>query len=180
MFSKVRIKGESDRFFMECWDLYLEAFPVEERRGLDYFLECLNYSSFRLYAIVDGDRFIGFIAWWDLADVRYVEYLATSPAMRGEGYGKMILQNFMAESDKPILLEVEHPEDEIKRRRIGFYERLGFTLNAHDYAQPPYDISSDEYLSLMVMTYPNAIMAEELDRFKCEYFPIIHFRHKFL
>lgn len=177
MFSKVRIEGESDRFFMECWDLYLEAFPVEERRPLDYHLETLNSAEFHFQAIVDGDIFIGFIAWWDLADVRYIEHLATSPAIRGGGYGKKILSDFIADSDKPILLEVEHPADEIKARRISFYERLGFTLNNHAYAQPPYDLTSDKYLSLLVMTYPKAITAEELEHFKSNNFPTIHFRH---
>ena len=37
-----------------------------------------------------------------------------------------------------VILEVERPEDEMSRRRIGFYERCGFTLCKQDYLQPPY------------------------------------------
>lgn len=180
MFKSVRVSDESDVWFGECWELYLVAFPIEERRDRRYFLETLDCDAFRLDAIIgDDNQFIGFVAWWNLADFRYIEYLATSPAMRGGGYGKCILEQFASASSKPILLEVELPEDDIQRRRIGFYERIGFTLNAHTYAHPPYDVKGDEYLSLLVMTYPNAISADELERFKRVNFPIIHFHHKF-
>ena len=42
--------------------------------------------------------------------------------------------------NKPIILEVEVPLDEMSKRRIGFYERLGFILrNDIFYFQPPYE-----------------------------------------
>ena len=36
------------------------------------------------------------------------------------------------------MLEVELPQDEMSRRRIGFYERCGFELCHLPYLQPPY------------------------------------------
>lgn len=35
-----------------------------------------------------------------------------------------------------MLLEVEPPEGEMQRRRIGFYERNGFCLNHYPYQMP--------------------------------------------
>ena len=37
-----------------------------------------------------------------------------------------MLQELVKQYQKPICLEVELPEDELTRRRIGFYERNGF------------------------------------------------------
>ena len=41
-------------------------------------------------------------------------------------------------SDYTIVLEVELPEDDLSKRRIGFYERNGFKLCHKPYMQPPY------------------------------------------
>jgi len=43
----------------------------------------------------------------------------------------------LARFDKPACLEAELPETELAARRIGFYERHGFTVNAdYPYFQP--------------------------------------------
>ena len=40
-------------------------------------------------------------------------------------------------SPAPVVLEVEPPNDPVAMRRIGFYERHGFTVNAdYPYFQP--------------------------------------------
>ena len=46
-----------------------------------------------------------------------------------------LLNNF---PDAKIVLEVELPEDELSKRRIGVYERNGFTHCEKPYMQPPY------------------------------------------
>jgi hypothetical protein len=54
------------------------------------------------------------------------------------------------------VLEVEPPEDEIKKRRIAFYERCGFHLSKEEYYQPPYQ-EGGEPVRLMLMSYPEPI-----------------------
>ncbi|MCS2918128.1 hypothetical protein NXW71_08215 [Parabacteroides merdae] len=44
------------------------------------------------------------------------------------------------------------PTDEMSKRRIGFYERLGFKLDNQVYHQPPYR-EGGEWLEMRLMTY---------------------------
>ncbi|MEG1886523.1 MAG: GNAT family N-acetyltransferase, partial [Oscillospiraceae bacterium] len=97
-----------------------------------------------------------------------IEHLATLPKTRGRGHGKQLVEDFLKLSSKPVVLEVELPENDIARRRIGFYERLGFKFNNHEYFQPPFH-SDCEPLPLRIMSYPNEISKSQQD----EYFQII-------
>lgn len=130
---------------------------------------------YRFELVSREDEFIGFILWWEFEDVRYVEHLATLPRLRGQGCGARILAEFIARSEVPVLLEVEHPTEEISRRRIGFYKRAGFVLNDCEYLHPPYKRGGDP-VSLALMTYPAAITNDEAECFRERRHPII-FKH---
>ena len=116
-------------------NLLHESFPEEERRDDD--MQRYNTDNnplFTAYLITDDAENIG-----KLSGFLYVEHLATSPGVRNKGYGKMIMQALLNNfPDSKIVLEVELPEDEFSKRRIGFYERNGFTLCEKPYMQPPY------------------------------------------
>lgn len=73
--------------------------------------------------------------------------------------------NYIGRSDIPILLEVEPPSGELEQRRIGFYERLGFHLNAYEYNQPPLRTGQAD-LPLRIMTYPCPINREEFHQYR--------------
>ncbi len=176
MIHRKNISTTQDPLFPFCWELYLAAFPQEERRSLDYHTETMNNEQFHCDVVVDGDLPIGILFWWSLREFVFVEHLATTPAVRGGGYGRQILGELISTSERPILLEVEHPEDEISRRRIGFYERMGFVLNDHPYSHPSYQQAEGEFVSLKVMTYPKGITMDELQYFMTSEFPTIHFR----
>ena len=172
-----RLLTADDPCFDFCWTLYVEAFPEEERRALGYHLETLERDAFRFEVILLDDEPIGFFGWWDLDDFRYVEHFATSPDVRGRGYGEEALRQFIGEGVKPVILEVEPPVEEIARRRIGFYERVGFILNPHAYAHPSYHDRQAPFVELMIMSSPAPITSAILDRFKQSHFPLIHFQH---
>ncbi len=176
MIERRTVSQECDPLFQFSWELYEASFPNEERRAIDYHIETMAKGQFRAEVILDDDSPIGILFWWDLADFRFIEHLATSPEVRGSGYGEIILRGFIAESSKPIILEVEHPLDDLSRRRIGFYERIGFALNAHPYRHPSYQQIQGEFVELMVMTYPTQITAEVLRQFTNREFSTIHFR----
>ena len=72
----------------------------------------------------------------ELDDFCFVEHLAVSSGIRGGGLGGRFLDDFLQEHPR-VILEVEPPESDIARRRIGFYERHGFFLNRYPYEQPP-------------------------------------------
>lgn len=135
---------------MQAWRLYLRSFPPQERRQLRTQRRVMGNHAYHMEVVTetgattgtgsagDAGRFVGILFWWGFGDVRYVEHLATAPGLRGQGLGAKILGGFIARSAVPVILEVEHPEDEMSRRRIGFYKRAGFVLNTRPYAHPSY------------------------------------------
>ena len=63
---------------------------------------------------------------------------------------------WMQEADTPVILEVEPPETEIARRRIGFYQRLGLYLNDFPYTQP--SMQKDQPpIPLKIMSWPEKV-----------------------
>lgn len=78
-------------------------------------------------------------------DFFYIEHFATLPHLRGKGIGASALKAFASVAqDRPIVLEVEPPQTETARRRVGFYRRAGFELLEIPYMQPPYRPGGEE------------------------------------
>lgn len=121
----------------------------------------------RLHAesVWDGDLFVGLVFWW-LADegCAYLEHLAVEPVLRGHNYGARILHDLCRRAGR-VILEIDPPEDEISRRRRGFYERNGFVYNEYDYIHPSY-LRPPQPHRLMVMSYPEAISPAEFEAFR--------------
>jgi ribosomal protein S18 acetylase RimI-like enzyme len=168
-----RLHNTEHPLFGKAWGLYRRSFPPDERRQLRSQKKIMLNPVYHFEIITDTDTFIGFILWWDFADLRYIEHFATIPILRGKGYGSRILKKFILRSEKPALLEVEHPDSEIKKRRIGFYERLGFIPNEHDYLQPPYK-KGGNCIPLKLLTYPKAISKEDVEHFCKNYHSIVY------
>lgn len=158
--------------FSIAWKLYETAFPKEERRTLEEQTKIMKHPNYHFEVIFEEGQFIGFLFWWDFEMFRYIDHFATSEAMRNKGFGASILNEFIFRNSKPILLEVELPNTEINKRRIAFYERLGFKLNSHFY-EVPSGSNSDETIPLLLMTYPNPIAKQEVDAFVKQCHPIM-------
>ena len=81
--------------------------------------------------------------------------MAVDPALRNGGYGSRVMQTLLRELKKPLILEVETPEDEMSKRRIGFYQRQGFEICDTGYVQPPYRKGGESLpMYLMVANKP--------------------------
>lgn len=156
-------------------DLYKLAFPPKERRPWTSIGEMAAFMAahpqMRLRIIESDGAFAGFMIYWHLsAGLRYVEHLATLPEMRGNGLGAKLIESLTSIPETHVILEVEPPVDELTKRRIGFYRRLGFTL--HDtipYIQPPY-CSGQPSVSLCLMTAPDI----HANHIKSEIVPTLH------
>lgn len=142
-----------------------QSFPIAERRDDAEQRNNADHNPlFYCFLIEDNDEAnenhpIGFITLWKLNGFYYAEHLATSPEVRNKGYGKRIMDELKKQfADLPIILEVERPEDEMSKRRIGFYQRCGFSLCTQDYIQPAYRKGGEE-LPLYLMY----IGKEEID-----------------
>ena len=123
-------------------EIYMEAFPPEERRPWDSILAMLDSvgSPFSLTVAMSGCKVVGFITSWQFDRFVYIEHFAVDSAMRGKKIGARVLREFVRECRKPVVLEVEPIESgETARRRIGFYGRCGFhAFHDFTYIQPPY------------------------------------------
>ncbi len=133
--------------------LYESAFPANERRPTAQEL-ALDDPRFEMRIIRHEGNFAGFITLWHFADFVYVEHFATLPELRGHGLGSRTLQTLRHESTKPVVLEVELPENDIALRRMAFYKRAGFVEMPQAYRQPPYTPENDG-LPLRIMTTAN-------------------------
>jgi hypothetical protein len=150
------------------WDfvenLFLSAFPEVERRPVDAQRHNVdNEPRFHcLLAVENSARPVGFFTYWEFDIFCYCEHFAIAPEARNGGRGAQVIEAVMDRLDKPVVLEVEHPDDEMAHRRIGFYQRHGLTLfDGYDYIQPPYR-PDGQPLPLLLMG-SEGIAADALD-----------------
>ena len=107
--------------FPEIYRIMQASFSDDEYRPYDEQLALFEEPEYRIYYMPAG-----FLAVWEFESFIYIEHFAVDPALRNSGTGSAMLQELVKQYQKPICLEVELPEDELTRRRIGFYERNGF------------------------------------------------------
>lgn len=132
-------------------DLFVTAFPENERRPLEKQRTHIDsHPRFSCLLVSEDERPVGFITVWDFGSFRYGEHFAIDPTLRNGGFGARTVQALLSQNDRPFVLEVELPDTELSRRRIGFYERQGFRVWTKDYVQPPYR-EGDEPLPMYLM-----------------------------
>ncbi len=147
--------------FDEVFAIMDEAFPNEEMRGYEGQLALLENPHYWLRLKRDEmGRLLAFMAVWEFDSFRYVEHFAVSKQYRGSGIGEKMMKEYLKEGSGPVILEVEPPQNEITRRRIGFYQRLGFQYNEFPYQQPPLH-KGNGWLPLVIMSYPGSVSEEE-------------------
>lgn len=122
---------------IETWyhTLFSEAFAENERKPLRDILALADEDRYELWGLFNGRQMLGYATLWKREGIPLVllDYLGVSAALRNGGLGAGILAR-LKERGCPIVTESELPvegdpdgENEIRRRRIGFYRRNGFT-----------------------------------------------------
>ncbi len=138
MITLTRITNPESEEYRFTEELLTTVFPPDEYRSLAHQRgNVADKQEFHLMLACHKGEPVGFVAYWNLKDICYVEHLATLPALRGKGHGKRILEE-LQKSTRKIVLEVEKPTDELSTRRIAFYRRAGFELCPTPYTQPAY------------------------------------------
>lgn len=166
-----RIKDTSDPMWPLAWKVYQNSFPLCEQRQEAQHIEAMSDPAFNCNVITDDDKFIGIMMWWDWTSssgmpMRFIEHFATDSSLRGGGYGARALQLLIGNSDRLTMLEIDPPEDEISRRREGFYMRNGLATNTdHLHIHPSFRKSTQPH-QLMVMSYPRLINKDEFIEFR--------------
>jgi len=146
--------------------LLVDAFPKEERRELDVQREFTDSNPlFKSNVILHFDKPVGLFTYWDFDDFYYIEHFAISQDARNGGFGKRVLEGMNEILEKPIVLEVEAPNDEMSKRRIGFYSRLGYELWEREYLQPPYR-KGEGFLPMFLMVKGDLDINKDFPRIK--------------
>lgn len=120
-----RIPCPNHPLYADAMALYGISFPAHEQRETPSQTAILTHPDYHFTAILDGSTFVGDMLYWETPDFRYIEHFCILPALRGQRYGSRALS--MLPNDRPVILEIDPPVDEIAIRRKGFYERCGFT-----------------------------------------------------
>lgn len=133
--------------------LLVKSFPKNEYRELsEQRANTDGKAHFHNNVVLNDGQPIGLLTYWDFGTFCYVEHFAIDPGKRNGGFGNSVLRQICGDLGKPVVLEVEMPEEEMSRRRIGFYQRNGFVLWENNYEQPPYR-PGDDFLPMLLMVY---------------------------
>ena len=163
----------TEETFDEIFPLLEAAFPVTELRIKEDQRSLLQEEKYVLYGVRKDGKFAAVFATWEIDDFLYIEHFAVKEECRNDGYGGMLLEKLLEEKGKPMVLELEVPEDELTCRRVGFYERHGLVYNEYPYLQPPLRKGND-LLPLRFMTYPASIDEETYERYKKQMYKFVY------
>lgn len=169
-----RIRSAHIEYYNFVENLYISAFPPQERRALELQRELTDKNPIFYNNIILSDNVpVGFISYWDFDEFYYIEHFAISPDHRNGGFGQKVLSYLEEKSDRPFVLEVEKPTDDFSSRRINFYRRLGYKLWDNNYLQPPYNIG-DEYLPMHLMILGNLDSGKDFGRIKEKLYHVVY------
>lgn len=147
------------------WRILEESFDPIVLRTRRVIREMLESGLCKYLLEMDGEEPLGTVLWCRFPEFIFFEYLAVTPAARGRGLGAKLIKTVLERENCPAVLEVEEPETELDRKRIVFYERLGFFLNEEGYEVPPFSPDQPP-VYLRVMTYPHRVDAGLFEKIK--------------
>ena len=119
----------------EVSDLFLEAFPEDERPPLFVFLNSLKKKEITLLTFYDNETFIGFAYLAIHNDICCIYFLAVCAPYRHQGFGGQILEIIKQEYKDYVLMlcyeEVDPKYENYEERvlRKNFYRSHGFIDN---------------------------------------------------
>ncbi|MGM9601481.1 MAG: GNAT family N-acetyltransferase [Faecousia sp.] len=159
---ELEILNRQSTYYPQALELYLGAFPREERRDKEKML--VKSPAFRPGVVTENGEFCGILFYWEGEDFLFLEHFAMAPYLRNKGLGAKALEK-LKEQGKKIVLEIELPASDLTRRRKGFYERNGFLENPWHHVQAKYRLE-DEDLPLMLLSYPEMLTEEAWQGFE--------------
>jgi ribosomal protein S18 acetylase RimI-like enzyme len=145
--------------------IYTDSFPADERREWPELKELLNHPNFSLKKVLNNRELVGLISFWNLPGFVFIEHFAIRESARGKGIGTQVLKQVIEDKSTKVVVEVEEPITESARRRIEFYERLGFSVCEGIYYQPPYS-SDKNKVKMLLMSFPNRLTPSDFETIK--------------
>ena len=168
------IKKPQNRF-EEIYAIYEESFPDQERRTKEGQRSVFDNPFYHIRVVEEDGKIVAFLGYWELPGCVFFEHLATAKVSRGKGYGKLLIEEAVKETEKPVFLEIEPVtlENPITGKRALFYERLGFYVNHFYYEQMPLK-TQDAPMQLWVTSYGKPITETEFLPCKKEIYEIVY------
>ena len=121
---------ENTKNLEEIKQLYMDAFPFEERVPFYIMLLVGNDRGVEFLSIYDDDTWLGFIHTLVGEKLSYIFYFAIDSSLRQSGYGSKIIREYKKIHPKLSLAiePIEDNSDNIRQRkkRLEFYEKNGF------------------------------------------------------
>lgn len=135
-----RITEPREPLLGQLLELYRNAFPPDERRSEESLLSLIACQpSMYFNAVEEDEKIAGLFIYWQFEDFYYLEHLAVCPELRNQKIGQKVLDYVRKNFERECILEVEAPTDELKARRVRYYERNGFRVVDRHYVQPAYE-----------------------------------------
>lgn len=162
----VKMISVEDSMYDEAMGLYQKSFPPHEQRQADCQGKIMDTRDYHFDLIYDQDVFAGLILYWQTDSFLYVEHFCIDPKLRNGKYGQRALE-LLKEKGQTIILEIDPPVDEMAKRRQGFYQRAGFSVNDFSHVHPPYCRGNRGH-SLVVMSWPERMsfdLYQEFDQY---------------
>ena len=116
----------------EIRELFIRAFPREERPPLSFLLRRAKKGKGDFCALVDGGRFVGLTFVTETEHVAALMFFAVEDSVRGKGYGSQVLKALQEKyAGKKIFLTIEPVDEKAANytqrvKRKAFYVRNGF------------------------------------------------------
>lgn len=161
---QLRITEKQSPFYSDFENLYRISFPIFEQRTEQQQIQAFSSLAYHLNIYLDGETFVGFIAYWEFDYYLYIEHFAVHPDLRGKGYGSIVLKTLQDSTNKRLLLEIDPVTDEISAKRLHFYQLNGFYTNLYRHTHPPYREGFHGH-ELVVLTTVGQISQEEYAQF---------------
>ncbi|MBR5381949.1 MAG: GNAT family N-acetyltransferase [Oscillospiraceae bacterium] len=111
--------------------VYEAAFPKEERAPFSMLTRKLSLPAVELWAMYDGDTFVGFAYVATREKLAYLYYFAVKAAERGKGYGRAAITELMdLYKEGRFFLALERRDEtadnhDERVQRHAFYESCG-------------------------------------------------------
>jgi len=80
---QISLKNTSDSYFHKAWELYEDAFPLEERRLLDAQSCVMKKPNYHFDITIDKKQLIGFLLWWEFETYKYIDHFAIATLHKG-------------------------------------------------------------------------------------------------
>ncbi len=168
-----KIEDPGSPSFREAWKIYQSSFPGDERRSLRIQAQVLRDPRYVFFSVHLEDRMIGILTAWRMGTFTLIDHFAIKRKLRGRGFGTRLMREYLSKNHGKIVLEAERFKTSVAKRRIQFYQKLGFKLNRQTYVQPPYG-KGKKPVPGFLLSYPETITGNDFPKIRDKIYGIAY------